>query len=118
MLLFIVFILFRFGGLAVEEYENDFFGWGTIGWDLDVNLNIFGIMASAGYFFFVIIVIIGIVMGDNNNKFTVMRILHKTLKKINFQLLLFNFFGFLFFIALGIEQIRVWKKFDRFYNST
>ena len=60
MLLFIVFILFRFGGLAVEEYEDNIFGWGT---DADINLNVFGIMASAGYFFFVIIVIIGIVIG-------------------------------------------------------
>jgi len=32
-------------------------------------------------------------------------------------LLLFNFFGFLFFIALGIEHIRVWIKFDSEYLS-
>ena len=83
------------------EYKGTF-PWGD---PRDVDMQIFGVMTSAGYFFFVIILIIGIVMGDNNHKFTVMRTWNKSAKKIEFQLMLFNFFGFLFFIAIGSERI-------------
>merc|ERR1711874_432822 len=97
-LLFVVFMLYRVGGKIADLEYTSLFPWGNG----DVDIGIFGIMTSAGYLFSVIILIIGIVMGDNNHKFT---------------LLLFNFFGFLFFIALGIEQIRVWIKFDSEYLS-
>jgi len=50
-------------------------------------------MTSVGYFFITIILMVGIIMGD----------------KQKFTLVLFNFFGFLFYIAMGSEQIDVYK---------
>jgi len=54
---------------------------------------VFGVMTSAGYFFITIVLMIGVIMGDNQS----------------FTLFLFNFFGFLFFIAMGSEQIDAYK---------
>ena len=64
-------MLYRLGGKIVDLEYLVYFPWGNG----DVDMQIFGIMTSAGYFFFVIILIIGIVMGDNNHKITVMRTL-------------------------------------------
>eukprot|EP00092_Neocalanus_flemingeri_P029445 GFUD01031972.1.p1 GENE.GFUD01031972.1~~GFUD01031972.1.p1 ORF type:complete len:214 (-),score=53.80 GFUD01031972.1:33-674(-) len=55
---------------------------------------IFGILASVGYFYITIVLMIGILMGDRQK----------------FTMFLFNAFGFLFFIAIGSEQIDVYKK--------
>jgi len=52
---------------------------------------VFGIMTSAGYFYITIILMVGIVLGDN----------------ARMSLFLFNLFGFLFFIAIGSEQIDI-----------
>jgi len=52
---------------------------------------VFGIMTSAGYFYITIILMAGIVLGDN----------------ARISLFLFNLFGFLFFIAIGSEQIDI-----------
>merc|ERR1711892_916076 len=50
---------------------------------------VFGTMTSTGYLLFIIIIMLGMMMGD----------------KMPFTLILFNFFGFLFYIAMGSEQI-------------
>ena len=107
-MVFIVFMIFRVGGPSEASHV---FGWGN-----DMDTSIFGIMTSVGYFYIIIILLIGIAMGDNN-KFTVKCQCLCTLAcliyitELDFQLLLFNFFGFLFFIAIGAEQIRVWGKY-------
>ena len=62
-------MLYRVGGKIADLEYTSLFPWGNG----DVDIGIFGIMTSAGYFFSVIILIIGIAMGDNNHKFTVMR---------------------------------------------
>ena len=108
-MVFIVFMIFRVGGPSEASHV---FGWG-LG---DVDTGIFGTLTSVGYFYIIIILLIGIAMGDNN-KFTVKCHYQLTYKnQPNFQLLLFNFFGFLFFIAIGAEQIRVWGKYP--YNQS
>ena len=68
-------------------------------------------MTSAGYFFITIVLMIGVIMGDNQS-FTVGESNYfgpfsQTL--LTLQLFLFNFFGFLFFIAMGSEQIDAYK---------
>jgi len=57
---------------------------------------IFGVLTSVGYFFITIVLMIGIVMGD----------------KQKYTMLLFNLFGFLFFISIGSEQINVYSRKD------
>jgi len=54
---------------------------------------VFGVLTSVGYFFITIVLMIGVVMGDDQK----------------YTLFLFNFFGFLFFIAMGSEQIDAYK---------
>jgi len=54
---------------------------------------VFGVLTSVGYFFITIVLMIGVIMGDDQK----------------FTMFLFNFFGFLFFIAMGSEQIDAYK---------
>ena len=75
---------------------------------------VFGILTSTGYLFIIIVLMVGIVLGDTPTLtvslcyITSYRELHiPTLSY--FQLLLFNFFGFVFFIALGSEQIYIYN---------
>ena len=72
-------MLYRLGGKIVDLEYLVYFPWGNG----DVDMQIFGIMTSAGYFYIVIVLLIGIVMGDNN-KFTVIRTLNGNLSKIYF----------------------------------
>merc|ERR1712013_907831 len=57
---------------------------------------VFGVLTSVGYFFITIVLMMGILMGD----------------KQKYTMLLFNLFGFLFFLSLGSEQIDVYKNID------
>jgi len=57
---------------------------------------IFGVLTSVGYFFITIVLMVGILMGD----------------KQKFTMLLFNLFGFLFFLALGSRQVHVYRHMD------
>merc|ERR1719471_1792682 len=59
---------------------------------------VIGIMTSAGYFFILIILMVGIALGDNEDNGMV------------HTLLLFNFFGCLLFMAIGAEQIHVYRN--------
>jgi len=54
---------------------------------------VFGVMTSAGYFLITIVLMIGVVMGDRQK----------------YTMFLFNFFGFLFYVAMGSEQIDAYK---------
>jgi len=54
---------------------------------------VFGVLTSVGYFFITIVLMIGVIMGDDQK----------------YTMFLFNFFGFLFFIAMGSEQIDAYK---------
>lgn len=80
---FIVFLLFRCGN------KGDMLTWTN-----DVNSVVFGIMVYTGYFFIVLVMTIGIIMGD----------------KAHFTNLLFNIFGFVFFIAIGATQINFYRS--------
>ena len=69
---------------------------------------VFGVMTSAGYFFITIVLMIGVVMGDRQ-KYTVSRSNAAASIISVFQMFLFNFFGFLFYVAIGSEQIDAYK---------
>jgi len=85
---FIVFLLFRVG------QNGDAFYWGTGAAAISERAEndlIFGILTSVGYFYITIVLMVGIALGDRQK----------------FTLLLFNSFGFLFYLSLGSEHISV-----------
>merc|ERR1711997_1108843 len=55
----------------------------------DENDLVFGIMTTVGYWFITIVLMIGLILGD----------------RPKMTILLFNIFGFLFFLSMGSEQI-------------
>jgi len=55
----------------------------------DENDLVFGIMTTVGYWFITIVLMIGLLLGD----------------RPKMTILLFNIFGFLFFLSIGSEQI-------------
>ena len=69
---------------------------------------VFGVMTSAGYFLITIVLMIGVVMGDRQ-KYTVSGSTSPASIASAFQMFLFNFFGFLFYVAMGSEQIDAYK---------
>jgi len=99
----IVFLLYRLGGQKPDP--DDFsktkptvFVWGD---GEHVDLYVLGAFVSVGYFFMVIIILVGMVMGD----------------KAKIQNLLFNLFGFLFFISMGSQQIDLWGDVTKGRNK-
>jgi len=99
----IVFLLYRLGGekLDVDDISKTkptVFPWGN-GEHMD--LVVLGAFVSVGYFFMVILILVGMVMGD----------------KAKIQNLLFNLFGFLFFIGMGAQQIEIWGDFPKGRNK-
>lgn len=69
---------------------------------------VFGVMTSAGYFLITTVLMIGVVMGDRQ-KYTVSGSTSPASITSAFQMFLFNFFGFLFYVAMGSEQIDAYK---------
>jgi len=53
-----------------------------------------GTMTATTYFFIILVLMIGILFGD----------------KAKYQMLLFNTFGFLFYIGIGSSQIDIWRS--------
>ena len=72
----------------------------------DENDLVFGIMTTVGYWFITIVLMIGLILGDRP-KMTVINIYSflKSSLRLYIQILLFNIFGFLFFLSIGSEQI-------------
>merc|ERR1712130_206875 len=92
---FIVLMIFRCG------YKGNVLYWGE-GPELQKldmreraeNDLVMGTMTATTYFFIILILMIGLLFDD----------------KAKYQLLLFNIFGFLFYIGIGSSQIDIWRS--------
>ena len=105
-----VFLIFRLGR------SGDILHWGYDGsclpTETEENQLVFGITTSTTYLYIVLVLMVGIALGDSGQF-----IVTASQQNINnpnvLQLLLFNLFGFLLYIALGAAQIAYYRSGER-----
>ena len=84
-------------------------GAGFLGSERAENDLVMGVLTSTGYLFIVLVLMIGISFNDTG-KTTVSYHTLRMLSKDFVQLLLFNLFGFLFYISAGSSQVYIYRS--------
>ena len=79
----------------------------------DENDLVFGIMTTVGYWFITIVLMTGLILGERPRMTVIIKMNHNSsLIPLYIKILLFNIFGFLFFLSMGSEQIARYRGRD------